>query len=512
MRKSNSKATNRVVTLFLQRFTAAIAAGALLTTNLTGGILLLAPTPASAFTILTKEIPGPLLAAQTVQAAVETTLTTKETALDGVAFTIINAAIIAVVRQIILLAINEIQGISGQAAFVTDLKGLMQTLADRGVNAALIDAGFDPFAPGVGESWCNPFGGGGGGGIGGGGGGGGGGVDDLVDRVRDRAQQEVQKQVRKVIQNIFDQYELQKGSASRRIRCSLTTYSNNPRAFISGDFSEGGLAAWFAYVRDSNPIALRFQLEDEVSQRIAEEQGTEQTLLSWNQGFFSPPDLNACFGNNGTLLSITADAPPLSDCLRVSPGSLIKDQLERVLGMNLDRLASADEISEVIGAVVTMLIDQLFQGSGLLGAATPDEGGVSFLDALEEEGERQVLQNKEVILQQIDAEIQEELELREVLGCDETDETAAQGPTNHSRNITLHAARSHASVAHNKNTPLQQEAIGAGGLLGGERAVLTQRHAVSATNSETTFPSDALAITRPRSSYFLLRPVLTPLH
>ncbi|RME30189.1 hypothetical protein D6792_01675, partial [Candidatus Parcubacteria bacterium] len=119
--------------------------------------------------------------------------------------------------------------------------------------------------------------------------------------------------------------------------------------------------------------------------RIAEEQGTEQTLLSWNQGFFSPPDLNACFGNNGTLLSITADAPPLSDCLRVSPGSLIKDQLERVLGMNLDRLASADEISEVIGAVVTMLIDQLFAGSGLLGANQPGEDGKSFLDRLQEE-------------------------------------------------------------------------------------------------------------------------------
>ncbi|RME29784.1 hypothetical protein D6792_02865, partial [Candidatus Parcubacteria bacterium] len=117
---------------YLQRFTATIAAGALLTANLAGGFLFFTPTPASAKTILTVEIPGPLLAAQTVQAAVETTLTIKETALDGVAFTIINAAIIAIVRNIILLAINEIQGISGQAAFVTDLKGLMQTLADRG--------------------------------------------------------------------------------------------------------------------------------------------------------------------------------------------------------------------------------------------------------------------------------------------------------------------------------------------------------------------------------------------
>ncbi|GIW68286.1 MAG: hypothetical protein KatS3mg099_234 [Candidatus Parcubacteria bacterium] len=438
MRKSNSRTINRVVAPLLRRFTAVVAAGALLTTNLAGGILLLEPTPASAKTIFTIEIPGPLLASQTVQAAAETSLTAKDTLLDTIAYTVINAIIVGIVRKIIEEVIKQVEGIPDSATFVTDLKGLMRTLADRGVNAALIDAGFDPYAPGVGESWCNPFGGGGGGGSGGGGGGG----DDDGGFV-DKAQQEVQKQVRQAIQRILDQYELQRGSASRRIRCSLITYSNDPRAFISGDFSQGGLAAWFAYVRDSNPIALRFQLEDEISRRIAEEQGTEQTLLSWNQGFFSPPDLNACYGDGGILLSITANEPPLSDCLRVSPGSIIKDQLERVLGMNLDRLANADEINEFIGAAVTLLIDQLFQGGGLLGANKTGEGGKSFLEKLEEDQAQELLKSKEGILKQIDAEIAEELELREVLQCDAGANTSANATlrTQTGTNNTLSASQ-----------------------------------------------------------------------
>ncbi|GIW68287.1 MAG: hypothetical protein KatS3mg099_235 [Candidatus Parcubacteria bacterium] len=368
-------------------------------------MLIFASFPASprahAIVARSVEVGPPLLTTSTIETVADTTETAKETLIDTIAYTVINAIIVAIVRNIILKAVEQVEGIPDSASFVTDLKGLMRTLADRGVNAALIDAGFDPYAPGVGESWCNPFGGGGGGGSGGGGGGG----DDDGGFV-DKAQQEVQKQVRQAIQRILDQYELQRGSASRRIRCSLITYSNDPRAFISGDFSQGGLAAWFAYVRDSNPIALRFQLEDEISRRIAEEQGTEQTLLSWNQGFFSPPDLNACYGDGGILLSITANEPPLSDCLRVSPGSIIKDQLERVLGMNLDRLANADEINEFIGAAVTLLIDQLFQGGGLLGANKTGEGGKSFLEKLEEE-ENNANAGRAGLLRAIDEKIRE---------------------------------------------------------------------------------------------------------
>ncbi len=380
-------------------------------------LTLLLPTPAAALTLPSEEIGPPLLGASTVETVAETTHLTKELALDTIAYTIVNAAITTIVRNVVAEMLQEIEGIAdamggvASASFVTNLKALMRGVAEQSAYAALRQAGFDPDAPGLSEAWCNPFSGGTGelslDAIG----------EAIADQVRDqaralgeqvraRAEAYLERQIRQVVRNVMDRFGMEQGGPRLRLNCSLSRYSYAPGAFMGGDFSQGGWPAWMAYVRGNNPIALRLQLEQEVSRSIAENQATELKYLEFGSGFYSPPDVKQCFKPDGTTVVLSLQEVSIGDCIRVSPGAIIKNQLERALGVDLDRLLNADELNEFLAQITVMLVNQMMHGGGLLGArSSGGGGGKGFLAALEEREGSQLETQRQGLLNAIDAKI-----------------------------------------------------------------------------------------------------------
>lgn len=132
--------------------------------------------------------------------------------------------------------------------------------------------------------------------------------------------------------------------------------------FTDGDFTRGGWNSWFEISQNSygNPLGVYNEGRAEIAIRTARGQEIELAKLNWGQGFLSWRDC------------LTRDSE--GECLTYSeiktPGSVIEDQLSQTLGTGVRQLELADEINEIVGALVgqlaqTVLADGLSSfGSG----------------------------------------------------------------------------------------------------------------------------------------------------
>ncbi|MDP2705177.1 MAG: hypothetical protein U1D31_03005 [Patescibacteria group bacterium] len=134
-----------------------------------------------------------------------------------------------------------------------------------------------------------------------------------------------------------------------KIECTLSDVIDNIDGFLNGDFTQGGWDGWFSMTQNkrNNPYGAFLLAQSELNVQVAKKQGTELKFLDWGQGFFSFRD---------------------ADGLVQTPGKIIENQLNHSLGSGTRSLEIADEIDEVIGAVVAGLVTQMFSGgSGFLG-------------------------------------------------------------------------------------------------------------------------------------------------
>ena len=137
----------------------------------------------------------------------------------------------------------------------------------------------------------------------------------------------------------------------------LDNYSDDPEAFLAGDFSKGGWEAWVATTENPNNSFLGSYLEAKETQQatIQEAKGQEFSKAYWGDGFRSVEDAS------GNILT---------------PGNLIQGQLEQMLGSGIRSLENADELSEVITALVGTFMNQVFSSTGLVGASKESGGDV----------------------------------------------------------------------------------------------------------------------------------------
>lgn len=175
---------------------------------------------------------------------------------------------------------------------------------------------------------------------------------------------------------------------------TLDRYSPDPDAFLRGDWSQGGLSAWFALTTqdENNPYILaqdaRRQLLNQTGLGTGGASGERLTQLGWGDGFMSwcgesdPPAVRP-----GSAARGVSPVDPCLNKLIKTPGSIIKTMLEDVLGAPIDQITRlgnvGPEINSILGSVATVmntvnLGSQLLGGSnGLLGAgnsssANPD--------------------------------------------------------------------------------------------------------------------------------------------
>ena len=195
---------------------------------------------------------------------------------------------------------------------------------------------------------------------------------------------------------------------SERWACTLTQVGQNMDNFMDS-FDNGGWNSFFevSQKQQNNPIGAYMMAENDMLMKIAAQQGTAQTELNQGSGFMSfkkckagtervssqlqtcDANYNTCQYNNrddennlqqcATIYKkCIANNPPVAvgDCTdsnkeTVTPGSVISDKLNSVLGQSEGRLVMADEINEMISALISQLTEKL------LGAATKGLSGLS---------------------------------------------------------------------------------------------------------------------------------------
>lgn len=314
---------------------------------------------------------------------------TKECILDGLV-PALREALIATITDNIVSWINS--GFEGGPAYVTDLNGFLTQVAH---NTALDFIENDP-------TWgfvCSPF------------------AFDV------RAALAVNYQAR----------------FRDRISCSLGGVTNNIDGFLAGDFSQGGWPAWFEVSTgfQNNPYGAYLLAQNELNARIASAQGRELQLLNFGSGFFSKgkcslPSRHVETYELGEVGSETA--PPTSTtnteagCRQaggtweiVTPGSQINEQLGRTLGSGITQLELADEIDEIISALIAQLAQQAFTSlDGLRGLSSGHSssaiGGGSYLHALVNQSQDgSIVAAKEVITEDINGAIELETTYQQVL-------------------------------------------------------------------------------------------------
>jgi hypothetical protein len=262
----------------------------------------------------------------------------KELVWDGLFYSIAKQALQQMTNDI-LKWVNS--GFDGQPAFVTDLQGFLQNIADEVAGDFIYGDELSTI--------CTPF------------------------------QLDTRLQLAKEYQ------EQSYGSAKETLACSVDDYSSDPAAFISGNFTVGGWSAWFETVlnpESNTPIGVKLAASGILQNKINEKVENQKTELNWGDGFLSQKVCSPS-ESGGEKCTIT------------TPGSIIKDQASFALEIPALSLINADEMNEVLGALFSNLAQQAITGiNGLLGLGGNDsfannsygaDGSSSYLDAMGQE-------------------------------------------------------------------------------------------------------------------------------
>lgn len=148
--------------------------------------------------------------------------------------------------------------------------------------------------------------------------------------------------------------------------CTLSTIKNNYEAFTR-DFSQGGWDGWFEMTQTSggNPYNAYFAAQNQLNIEIGTQNTKYQKQLEWGNGILSYERCkkSATVGTSAQNLdgSISNDCAPWQK-ETVTPGSVINDQLSKALGSPWASLEAADEINEIVTALMQQLIAKVVGG------------------------------------------------------------------------------------------------------------------------------------------------------
>lgn len=202
--------------------------------------------------------------------------------------------------------------------------------------------------------------------------------DELEDRTGVDLNSPFQEQVTDFLRTSYYRNTGESGFFNRE-GYTLHRIAERDDAFLRGDFSEGGWDAWFSVVTNSsnNPIGAILNTSDELATRVETFRVNRLRELSFGNGFLSWR--GDCIEESGG----TAEEQALADeegCLRYdmrTPGIAIQSRLEQALNMSTGSLDIADEISEIVAALMLQLTKQVLGGSGLSGISQSSQGGGS---------------------------------------------------------------------------------------------------------------------------------------
>lgn len=247
-------------------------------------------------------------------------LTIKELQLDVIAWALVNIMLEEMIKSTTQW-VNS--GFQGSPTFVTDFNGWLTDLADK-VAGDIIWRGGLGFL-------CSPF---------------------------------------KL--NVQLALDLQYSESRERFvsQCTLSSVVDNMENFFAGDFYAGGWDGWFEMTlnRQNNPYGAVLEGQTKILAGIQGAQGEAINIYQAGRGFLGK---EVC-----EVVSIDANGNAKENCFTVTPGSVIETQLNETLNIPRNRLTIADEINELIGALLSQLVKQVTEGDGgLIGLTEARHGG-----------------------------------------------------------------------------------------------------------------------------------------
>ncbi|HEY4505835.1 MAG TPA: hypothetical protein VJG67_04050 [Candidatus Paceibacterota bacterium] len=194
---------------------------------------------------------------------------------------------------------------------------------------------------------------------------------------------------------------------NQNFSCTLSKVKDNYDQFTQ-DFRQGGWEGWFEVTQNSNnnPYGAYFDYQGTLGRQVGAATEQLNKEIAQGAGFLSfktcpdgqtvtqadidnsITDPNLCDPDLGCSAPNPYDGYKVGDCKvkkeTATPGSVISSSLNKVLHSGTDRINAADEIDEIIGALLGQLIDRIVGGigDGLRGASKPDQNGQSFTDRL----------------------------------------------------------------------------------------------------------------------------------
>jgi hypothetical protein len=149
------------------------------------------------------------------------------------------------------------------------------------------------------------------------------------------------------------------------VTCSLTGIIDNLEGFVDGtqgSFSKGGWDSWLTMAAQPSTYSAYGQYLEAKSYgeiQIINAKGEVQQELDYGKGFFSAKE---CETYDGGGFQETV-------CSIVSPGSTIASALNKAIDAPIDTLIAADDINNLVGALINQAANKVFTGAGgLLGS------------------------------------------------------------------------------------------------------------------------------------------------
>lgn len=296
------------------------------------------------------------LVQNTVDAVSSAAIHVKEYVLDTLAWQVGNLAIQSMTKSLVNW-INS--GFKGSPAFVTDLNRNLQGVGDK-----VASEFFESLSSNLDGITTTPF------------------QDKVIDAVR------LGYYLRTSPESFYTKYPY-----------TLNQVSSNDKEFLKGKFTEGGFNAWFqaTLVPQNNPYGARELAEKVLSEQVGTQVQIRTRELDWGKGFLSWR--GDCVATTRSVsaaadaMNVTGDEEPVDlsgedECLGYevkTPGSVIMEAIPNSMQANMNRLVSADELNEIVGALMNQLIGQVLGsgsgGGGLSGLSRPSAGGgASVLD------------------------------------------------------------------------------------------------------------------------------------
>ncbi len=157
----------------------------------------------------------------------------------------------------------------------------------------------------------------------------------------------------------FANYSRSQGMA----RCTINDVADNIEGFTD-NFQNGGWESWFRMTSgNNNPIGLRLNLLEEHLSRVSVRRRDVEIETNTGQGFKPIRECVEWENREVQRTDFVTTAPPTEKVckkyINKSIGKAVEGSLSPVLSSNINSLEAADEISELLGA----MIDAAIQGA-----------------------------------------------------------------------------------------------------------------------------------------------------